>query len=222
MTVFLRDLWGALRQLYLDASCDDTARVVVVGGVDRQLSLSPGIKALFPSTVSIPPNRGLEGFLKEAAIVGLGNVPAGDDALAHILAASREKSVQGGGSVALTKAISRECALRWLQHQHGDGWMRGAGLDPLYTSTHREPKAMVDAPVVATTLASLSEECKLADALKSVSAPVSAVRWDDIGGLHRQRQEILDVLLLPREHPDLFALGGGGRKGVLLFGPPGQ
>ena len=48
-----------------------------------------------------------------------------------------------------------------------------------------------------------------------------AVNWSDIGGLDSVRQEILDVLELPFQYPELFTSSCPRRQGVLLYGPPG-
>lgn len=40
-------------------------------------------------------------------------------------------------------------------------------------------------------------------------------------GFHRVRKEILDVLELPFQYPELFPPGCPRRQGVLLYGPPG-
>ena len=50
---------------------------------------------------------------------------------------------------------------------------------------------------------------------------IAAVRWEDIGGLETVRQEILDLVELPRKRPELFPPGCPVRRAVLLFGPPG-
>ncbi len=46
------------------------------------------------------------------------------------------------------------------------------------------------------------------------------VRWEDVGGLAQAKQEVLDAIQLPLQHPELFS-GGLRRSGVLLYGPPG-
>lgn len=56
---------------------------------------------------------------------------------------------------------------------------------------------------------------------KKTANRIEAVHWEDIGGLDRVRQEILDVLELPFHHPDLFPPHAPRRQGVLLYGPPG-
>ncbi|WP_457612419.1 proteasome-activating nucleotidase [Methanocaldococcus sp.] len=48
------------------------------------------------------------------------------------------------------------------------------------------------------------------------------VRYEDIGGLDKQIQEIREVVELPLKHPELFEkVGIEPPKGVLLYGPPG-
>ncbi|ADG13398.1 proteasome-activating nucleotidase [Methanocaldococcus infernus] len=48
------------------------------------------------------------------------------------------------------------------------------------------------------------------------------VRYEDIGGLDKQIQEIREVVELPLKHPELFEkIGIEPPKGVLLYGPPG-
>jgi proteasome regulatory subunit len=48
------------------------------------------------------------------------------------------------------------------------------------------------------------------------------IRWEDIGGLQKQIQEIKEVIELPLNKPELFKkVGITPPKGVLLYGPPG-
>ena len=53
------------------------------------------------------------------------------------------------------------------------------------------------------------------------SSQTFAIHWSDIGGLDSVRQEILDVLELPFQYPELFSSACPRRQGVLLYGPPG-
>ena len=46
------------------------------------------------------------------------------------------------------------------------------------------------------------------------------VAWEDIGGLALAKDDILDTIQLPLEHPELISRGLR-RSGVLLYGPPG-
>ena len=57
---------------------------------------------------------------------------------------------------------------------------------------------------------------------ESIGAPkIPSVSWDDVGGLAAVKNEILDTVQLPLEHPELFSDGVKKRSGVLLYGPPG-
>lgn len=49
---------------------------------------------------------------------------------------------------------------------------------------------------------------------------IPSVSWQDVGGLHEVKKEILDTIQLPLEHPELLSLGLC-RSGLLLYGPPG-
>ncbi|XP_077073366.1 peroxisomal ATPase PEX6-like [Siphateles boraxobius] len=55
----------------------------------------------------------------------------------------------------------------------------------------------------------------------AIGAPkIPAVRWQDVGGLQQVKEEILDTIQLPLDHPELLSLGLR-RSGLLLYGPPG-
>ncbi len=48
------------------------------------------------------------------------------------------------------------------------------------------------------------------------------VTFDDIGGLHEQKRELYEAVILPLKKPELFRrIGIEPPKGVLLYGPPG-
>jgi len=57
--------------------------------------------------------------------------------------------------------------------------------------------------------------------LGSDAAKVVHANWSDIGGLDIAREEILDTVQLPLDHPELFSSGLKTRSGLLLYGPPG-
>ena len=55
-----------------------------------------------------------------------------------------------------------------------------------------------------------------------IGAPkIPSVYWKDVGGLSHAKDEIMDMVQLPLEHPELFASGVRQRSGLLLYGPPG-
>lgn len=57
---------------------------------------------------------------------------------------------------------------------------------------------------------------------QSIGVPsIPSVQWEDVGGLVEVKNEILDTIQLPLDHPELFLQGLKKRSGVLLYGPPG-
>ncbi|GFT22524.1 peroxisome assembly factor 2, partial [Nephila pilipes] len=62
-------------------------------------------------------------------------------------------------------------------------------------------------------------QSKFAEAIGAPKIP--DVKFQDIGGLAQVKQEILDTIQLPLEHPEIL-FSGLRRSGVLLYGPPGS
>jgi len=51
---------------------------------------------------------------------------------------------------------------------------------------------------------------------------VDSVKYEDVGGLHKEIKEIREIIDLPLKHPSLFnKLGITPQRGILLSGPPG-
>jgi transitional endoplasmic reticulum ATPase len=59
-------------------------------------------------------------------------------------------------------------------------------------------------------------------ALREVFVEVPNVKWEDIGGLERVKQELKEVVEWPLKYSEIFSqLNTKPPKGVILFGPPG-
>jgi len=59
-------------------------------------------------------------------------------------------------------------------------------------------------------------------ALREIEVEVPNVRWSDIGGLEKVKQELREAVEWPLKYPDAFKrLGIDPPKGILLYGPPG-
>ncbi len=66
------------------------------------------------------------------------------------------------------------------------------------------------------------EKLPKSDSEELVLEEVPDVGYDDIGGLHRELEQVRDAVELPFLHPELFAeYQLHAPKGVLLYGPPG-
>ena len=59
-------------------------------------------------------------------------------------------------------------------------------------------------------------------ALREVIIEIPDIKWEDIGGLERVKQELKEAVEWPLKNPESFkTLGVSPPKGVLLYGPPG-
>ncbi len=59
-------------------------------------------------------------------------------------------------------------------------------------------------------------------ALREVLVQVPDIKWDDIGGLEKAKQELMEAVEWPLKYPENFEkFGINPPKGVLIYGPPG-
>ncbi|WMW21938.1 CDC48 family AAA ATPase [Methanolobus mangrovi] len=59
-------------------------------------------------------------------------------------------------------------------------------------------------------------------AMREVLVEIPSVKWDDVGGLDKAKQEMREAVEWPLTNPEKFVnMGIKPPKGVLLFGPPG-
>jgi len=59
-------------------------------------------------------------------------------------------------------------------------------------------------------------------AVREVFVEIPNVRWDDVGGLEKIKEELAEAVEWPLAHADLLKQAGvGAPKGILLVGPPG-
>lgn len=75
-----------------------------------------------------------------------------------------------------------------------------------------------------TTIVSTDLETALGETREQFSANIGApkipnVAWDDVGGLAHVKKDILDVIQLPLDHPELFQGGLKQRSGTYFHLP---
>ncbi len=59
-------------------------------------------------------------------------------------------------------------------------------------------------------------------AIREVFVEIPEVHWDDVGGLQKVKEQLVESVEWPLKHPDLFQRAGvKPPKGILLAGPPG-
>jgi transitional endoplasmic reticulum ATPase len=91
--------------------------------------------------------------------------------------------------------------------------LMGGSLPFVVAST--KPKGIIE--ITEDTDMAVKEE-----AVKEGESEVSAILYEDIGGLKEELQRVRETIELPLKHPELFdRLGIDPPKGVLLYGPPG-
>ncbi|CAN9510674.1 unnamed protein product [Ophioblennius macclurei] len=176
--------------------------VVVVATVCRPHHLSAGMASAFVHQVAL---EGLSEEQRHAILLGLSReLHLGRDVSLERL--STLSAGLGPGDLRALLVEAGRAACRRLVHTSGfyvQEHLCGSGV----TILHQD-------------FISALETLQQAQS-KAIGAPkIPRVHWDDVGGLHHVKKEILDTIQLPLQHPELLALGLN-RTGVLLYGPPG-
>eukprot|EP01041_Mallomonas_annulata_P008962 gene8962-18548_t len=222
-------------------AADDQILPLVVCWCGDETAIRPHLKSIFPLCVetvraSTQQHSGqcdAKHALTKTFMAGIGSSLGGGmllsgDVKAWVEEGSSFSTSPGVSSRHVCRSIAQESALSCLQRCRSDRWLRDVGIGvnhfqgELGAVRNTDPIVLsVDDITVANQRLLPGRDHATGGGGKGVTT-VSAVHWSDIGGLHKQRQEILDVLSLPKQHPDLFTQSSGTRRrGVLLFGPPG-
>ncbi|PKI85101.1 peroxisomal assembly protein [Malassezia vespertilionis] len=193
----------------LQAFVKDPQGLVIVGTTEDEDACVPALLGLFNETLSLsPPSETERKQLLEMQ-------------LAHYTIA-RDIDVQ---ALAMQTAALLAADIAGLVER-----ARLASIERLAQSLHLYapacPWKISDLAAARPVLVQADLEAALAHVRthysESIGAPkIPNVTWDDVGGLAAVKNEILDTVQLPLEHPELFADGVKKRSGVLLYGPPG-
>ncbi|WFD42384.1 peroxisomal assembly protein [Malassezia psittaci] len=188
----------------LDKARDKAFPLIFVGGTDDAEQCPPTLLACFNQTLKFdPPN---EAERKQLLDIALSKYPIAADV------DTKQLAVQ---TAALLPVDLRDLAQRARLHSC-------ARLATSLGTAYSTSDLAAAQPVLVQSDLDSALSAVRASYSESIGAPkIPNVTWDDVGGLVSVKNEILDTVQLPLEHPELFSDGVKKRSGVLLYGPPG-
>ncbi len=182
-------------------------KVVVIGATNRPNSLDPALRrgGRFDREIEIgiPDKEGRNEILH----IHTRGMPQDED-----IDLSKIASVTHGFVGADLEALSKEAAMRSLRRV----------LPEIDLTADSVPGHILEKIKVSRTdfVEALKEVQP--SALREVLVEVPTVRWADVGGLTKQREELREAVEWPLKFPELFDAGDARPpKGILLYGPPG-
>ncbi|MCX8204718.1 MAG: CDC48 family AAA ATPase [Candidatus Nezhaarchaeota archaeon] len=182
-------------------------QVIVIGATNRPEAVDPALRrpGRFDReiVIGVPDKRGR----KEILQIHTRNMPLADDVNLDEFA-----EITHGFSGADLAALAREAAMSTLR-----GFLSQIDLKSGTIPTEVLSKLKVTRQDFYNALRDVQPS-----ALREVYVEVPEVHWEDIGGLHDVKQQLIEAVEWPLKHPEFFEqMGIRPPKGVLLYGPPG-
>jgi len=182
-------------------------KVIVIGATNMPNALDPALRrpGRFDRelAINVPNKKGRLAILK----IHTRNMPLAKDVNLEEIA-----TITHGFVGADLAALCKEAAMNVLRRT----------LPKLKLKEEEVPKETLEKLVV--TKKDFREALKIIQpsAMREVLVETPNVRWNDIGGLEKAKQELKEAVELPLKRPDVFKrLGIEPPKGILLYGPPG-
>ena len=184
----------------------ERGQVIVIGATNRLYAIDPALRrpGRFDREIEIgvPDRVGRVEILQ----IHMRNMPISEDVSLDSLADRTHGFV--GADV---NALCKEAAMKALRRYFPD-----------LTTEDDIPADAIEKMVV--TAEDFEEALKEIEpsAMREVLVDVPKVTWKDIGGLGPLKQEIIEAIEWPLNHPDRFLqMGIRSPKGILFYGPPG-
>ena len=183
-------------------------KVVVIGATNRPNAIDPALRrpGRFDRElqISVPDKKGRLAILK----IHTRNMPLDKDVNLDELA-----SITHGFVGADVSSLAKEAAMSVLRKN----------LPKINLKDDEEiPKEVLEN--LRVTKKDFQEALKTVrpSAMREVLVETPNVRWDDVGGLDKVKQELIEAVEWPMIHPETFSrMGIRPPKGILLYGPPG-
>ncbi|MFA5019581.1 MAG: CDC48 family AAA ATPase [Candidatus Pacearchaeota archaeon] len=183
-------------------------RVVVIGATNRPNSIDPALRrpGRFDREVSInvPDKKGRLSILK----IHTRNMPLTKDVNLESLA-----SITHGFVGADIASLAKEAAMNVLRRV----------LPKMDLKEDEEiPAEVLNQLVISEKDFQESLKVVRPSAMREVLVETPNVRWEDVGGLDKVKQELKEAVEWPMQYPESFIrLGIRPPRGILLYGPPG-
>ncbi len=186
----------------------DRGNVVVLGATNRPDSLDPALRrpGRFDREIEIGIHN-MEGRFEILKIHTLG-MPLDDDVNLKDIS-----KLLNGYTGADIKALSREAAMKSIRRY----------LSEIDLANNREvPSEVLNSIRIKNNDFINSMKDIIPTALREFYVEPSNIKWDDIGGLAKEKSLLINNFLSPLVTPEKFLkMGIKPAKGALLFGPPG-
>jgi len=183
-------------------------KVIVIGATNRINSLDPALRrpGRFDREVeiSVPNKQGRLDILK----IHTRNMPLARNVNLEELSAKTHGFV-GADLSALTKEAAMNVLKKMLPA------LKLEEDEPI-------PKEVLDKVIIRPEDFEESLKVVRPSAMREVFVEAPNISWDDIGGMEKTKQELIEAVEWPIKNPEAFKrLGITAPKGILLYGPPG-
>ncbi|MEA3295237.1 MAG: CDC48 family AAA ATPase [Euryarchaeota archaeon] len=185
---------------------DERGQVVIIGATNRVNAIDPALRrpGRFDREIEITvPNRDERVEILQIHTRGM---PLAEDVDLEKIADNTHGFV-GADLAALSKESAMKALRRHIPRLNLDQDISQEVLNNITISVNDFDHAQMEAEP---------------SAMREVMVEIPTVTWDEVGGLKKSKQEILESIKWPLSHPEKFnKMGIKPSKGILLYGPPG-
>ncbi len=181
--------------------------IIVIGATNRPNAIDPALRrpGRFDREIEIgvPDKRGRHEILQ----IHTRNMPLAED-----MDLNKLGGITHGYTGADLAALCREAAMKALRRY----------LPEINLEEERIPAETLDKMMVTMGDFQAAYSEVTPTAMREVYVEVPTVRWKDVGGLEKVKEELIEAVEWPLKKPESFKkLGIKPPKGIMVYGPPG-